>query len=141
MRFKIHVYQTFLNLYLAPIILAFIFCSCNGNDQNQTSIGNRGIFGKLKDENIDYISIVGRSGNVYVNRGSEVVTYKNYRIKYSNSDAATLLIVGPKGQEVYIQGPAVIEFYKLLPKGYSEVDTIRREINKVPGKFQYVPTD
>ncbi|MEL7426358.1 MAG: hypothetical protein AAFN81_25410 [Bacteroidota bacterium] len=71
---------------------------------------DRGALSKMQDEHLHYRSIVNRKANIYVSRAGEGIVYENYWIKYSDSDATTLLIEDSSGKEVYIQGAAVIEF-------------------------------
>lgn len=81
------------------MVLLSVFTSCK-----------KGHWQKVKDERLSYRSIIDRTGNVYVNRAGTSIVYEGYVIKYSDSDATTLLIESPNGDEVYIQGAAVIEF-------------------------------
>lgn len=61
-------------------------------------------------DNLNYESITGSRGTVYVTRGKMDWVYDSAKVIYSEADATTMLIKTKQGQYVYIQGPAVIEF-------------------------------
>lgn len=67
-------------------------------------------YNRAKDA-VSYKSIKGRNANIMVNMGSNgIKEYKNATIIYSNTDASTVLIKTEEGKDVYIQGPAILEF-------------------------------
>ena len=66
-------------------------------------------YNRAKDA-MSYKSITGRHANVMVTLAKELKEYKNAQIIYSDTDASTILIKTEEGKDVYIQGPAILEF-------------------------------
>lgn len=85
-------------------ILLFFLSSCDFIGKVADSAIN-----KTKDD-LSYKSVTGRIGTVSVTVAGQLKQFKNATIKYSETNSSTLLIHTEAGKDVYIQGPAIVEF-------------------------------
>jgi len=89
---------------LSLVLLLILLQSCN----TKNSIGPI----EAMHDNLNYEAISGSKGKVYVKWGEQPMIYDSVTIVYSEADASTMLIKTIANKYVYIQGPAVIEFYE-----------------------------
>jgi len=66
---------------------------------------------RTKDE-LSYKSVTGRTGTVKTQIAGQLLEYKNATVIYPETNSSIILITTDSGMDVYIQGPAVIEFNK-----------------------------